>query len=116
MNERNVNNVNGFAIKIQMANYTVFFAKLLITGVTGGVVVGQIASLQKLWGSDEQWHIAMSAYLILVLVCFLPFYWFPESPKYLYIVRDRRDLAKKGKIYYRIFFMSVCALSDNNNL
>lgn len=65
-------------------------------GVTGGVVVGQVASLQMLWGNAAQWHIALSAFAILVVVCFLPSYWFPESPKFLYIVRGRRDLAKKG--------------------
>lgn len=61
------------------------------------MVVGQVASLAGVWGSEAHWHIALSAYIVLVLVCFAPFYWFPESPKYLYVVRDRRDLAKKGE-------------------
>lgn len=70
----------------------------IILGVTGGVVVGQVASLQEVFGTESQWHIALSAYVILVLVCFAPFYWFPESPKYLYIARGRRELAKRGRL------------------
>lgn len=74
----------------------------MISGVTGGVVVGQVASLQIVWGSEEQWHIAMSGFIMLVLICFVPYYWFPESPKFLYVVRGRRDLAKKGKRLTRV--------------
>lgn len=58
--------------------------------------MGQVASLRMVWGTDETWHLALSGYLILVAICYAPSYWFPESPKYLYIVRNRRDLAKKG--------------------
>lgn len=68
-----------------------------ILGVTAGVVVAQVASLQELLGTEELWHYALSAYIVLVIVCFLPYKWFPESPKYLYIVAGKRDVARNGK-------------------
>lgn len=68
----------------------------MILGVTAGVVVAQIASLQEVFGTDELWHYALSAYIVLVVVCFLPFKWLPESPKYLYIIAGKRDVARNG--------------------
>lgn len=65
-------------------------------GVTSGVVVGQIASLQEVFGTESSWHFALSAYLLLVLICYLPYPWFPESPKYLYIVARKREQARRG--------------------
>lgn len=69
---------------------------VIILGVTAGVVVAQIASLQEVFGTDELWHYALSAYIVLVVVCFLPFKWLPESPKYLYIIAGKRDVARNG--------------------
>lgn len=66
-------------------------------GVTGGVVVGQIFSLQEVFGTAELWDYALSFYVILVIICFLPYYWFPESPKYLYILRGKVEESKRGK-------------------
>lgn len=80
-----------FSLKLSIS----FFLSIFL-GVTGGVVVAQVASLQELLGTDELWHYALSAYLFLVVVCFIPFAWYPESPKYLYIVADKRDLARNG--------------------
>ena len=65
-------------------------------GVTGGVVVGQIGSLQEVFGTAELWHVSFSIYIVLVVVCMLPYPWFPESPKYLFIVERDTVRAKKG--------------------
>lgn len=62
-------------------------------GVTGGVVVGQVFSLRYIFGTAELWHYALSFYIVLVIICYLPSYYYPESPKYLYIVRGDRDQA-----------------------
>ncbi|XP_028893470.2 solute carrier family 2, facilitated glucose transporter member 3 isoform X2 [Zeugodacus cucurbitae] len=70
------------------------FGVLCSMGVTGGVVVGQVFSLRYIFGTEELWHYALSFYIILVAVCFLPAYYFPESPKYLYIVRNDHELAR----------------------
>lgn len=69
-----------------------------IAGVTGGVVVAQVASLQEVMGTEEHWHYALSAYLILVIICFIPYPWLPESPKYLYIVAGKQDQARNGMV------------------
>ncbi|XP_065081977.1 solute carrier family 2, facilitated glucose transporter member 1-like isoform X2 [Ochlerotatus camptorhynchus] len=62
-------------------------------GVTGGVVVGQVMSLEDIFGTDELWQFALSFYVILVIICFVPYHWLPESPKYLYVMKQRRDEA-----------------------
>lgn len=72
----------------------------IIAGVTGGVVVGQVASLQETFGTESEWHIALSAYLVLVLICFIPYPWFPESPVYLYVVAGDKEKARRGKFLF----------------
>ncbi|XP_055537990.1 solute carrier family 2, facilitated glucose transporter member 3-like isoform X2 [Wyeomyia smithii] len=62
-------------------------------GVTGGVVVGQIMSLEEIFGTDELWQFALSFYVILVITFFVPYHWLPESPKYLYVIKKRQDEA-----------------------
>lgn len=76
------------------------------TGVTGGVVVGQVASLQEVFGTESAWHLALSAYLLLVVLSFIPYPIFPESPKYLFIVAGKRDQARRGMEHLLIY--SVC--------
>ncbi|GAB0088520.1 solute carrier family 2, facilitated glucose transporter member 1 [Sergentomyia squamirostris] len=63
-------------------------------GVTGGVVVGQVFSLQEIFGTEDLWHWALSFYVTLVVVCYLAAPWWPESPKYLYLTANRKDEAK----------------------
>lgn len=70
-------------------------------GVTGGVVVGQIGSLQEVFGTADQWHIAFAVFGVLVAICLLPYPWFPESPKFLYIVAKNADRAKKELLLLR---------------
>lgn len=63
-------------------------------GVTGGVVVGQVFSLADIFGTADLWHYAISAYVILIIVCFLPSYTFPESPKFLYVMKGDPTAAR----------------------
>lgn len=72
-------------------------------GVTGGVVVGQVGSLEQIFGTADLWHVALSVFGLLVVVCLLPYPWFPESPKYLYIVERNASKAKSGEILKRFF-------------
>lgn len=72
-------------------------------GLVGGIVVGQVASLQQVFGTEDLWHVAFSAYGLIVLVCLLPFPWFPESPKFLYIVQKNENKAKLRKLSLNIF-------------
>lgn len=64
-------------------------------GVTAGVVVGQVFSLNIIFGTEKLWHYGLSFYVILIIICFIPVSLFPESPKYLYIVKGERDKAKR---------------------
>ncbi|XP_055919474.1 solute carrier family 2, facilitated glucose transporter member 1-like [Eupeodes corollae] len=63
-------------------------------GVTGGVVVGQVFNLRDIFGTPDLWHYGLSFYIVLVIACYLPSYYFPESPKWLYVVKQDRDAAK----------------------
>jgi MFS transporter, SP family, solute carrier family 2 (facilitated glucose transporter), member 3 len=62
-------------------------------GVTGGVVVGQVFSLQQIFGTEDLWQFALSFYAIMVIVCYMAYPWLPESPKYLYVTAGRQDAA-----------------------
>lgn len=64
-------------------------------GITGGVVVGQIFSLQEVFGTRDLWHYALSFQLLFLVVCTLPYRMFPESPKYLYSITSDRSGAMR---------------------
>lgn len=51
-------------------------------------------TLQETFGTEEGWHIALGAYLLLVIVCLIPYPWFPESPKYIFITARNREQAR----------------------
>lgn len=70
-------------------------------GLTAGVVVGQVFSLRSVFGTESHWHIALSFYVILVVVCYIPFFMYPESPKYLYIVKEDKEEAQSLLIRLR---------------
>lgn len=65
-------------------------------GVTGGVVVGQVFSLNEVFGSEEYWHLALGFYAVLVIAAFITYLWWPESPKYLYVIAGEKERAKQG--------------------
>lgn len=60
------------------------------------MVVAQVVTLQQLLGTEDLWHYALGFYVILVVLCFLPYPWFPESPKYLFIIRKDVNAAREG--------------------
>ncbi|KAM8714314.1 hypothetical protein ACLKA7_014444 [Drosophila subpalustris] len=70
-------------------------------GVTGGVVVAQVCSLADVFGTAELWHYALSAYMVLIIVCYLPSYVFPESPKFLYIMKSNPAAARASLLRLR---------------
>lgn len=71
------------------------FGVFVAVGVTAGVVVGQVFSLNLIFGTECQWHYALSFYAVLIIICYSPSLMFPESPKFLYIVKGEREEAKK---------------------
>ncbi|XP_017472975.1 PREDICTED: solute carrier family 2, facilitated glucose transporter member 1-like [Rhagoletis zephyria] len=64
-------------------------------GLTAGVVVAQILSLRSVFGNAEQWHLAMSLYVVLVLICYAPMAYYPESPKWLYVIKGDEKGARR---------------------
>lgn len=70
---------------------------LISMGLVLGILVGQVVGLQQIFGTQDLWHVAFSAYGLIVVICLLPFPWFPESPKYLYVVAKNEKKARKGK-------------------
>ncbi|XP_037950682.1 solute carrier family 2, facilitated glucose transporter member 1-like isoform X1 [Teleopsis dalmanni] len=77
------------------------FGVFCAVGVTGGVVVGQVFSLSQVFGTEDQWHYALSFYIVLVVICYTPSYIYPESPKYLYIVKKEHEKARRELIRLR---------------
>lgn len=73
------------------------FSVLVGMGLTVGLVIGQVVSLQEVFGTADLWHVAFSVYGVLPLMCLLPYHWFPESPNFLYIVQKNPVGAQKGK-------------------
>lgn len=70
-------------------------------GVTGGVVVGQLFTLSGLFGNTELWQYGLSFYIVLVIMGYLPFWYFPSSPKYLYVIRGDYNKALRELIRLR---------------
>ncbi|XP_030368969.1 solute carrier family 2, facilitated glucose transporter member 1-like [Scaptodrosophila lebanonensis] len=69
-------------------------APLCGMGLTVGVVLAQIFSLQTVFGGADRWHIALSFYAVFVIISFAPYRCYPDSPKWLYIVKGKQEEAK----------------------
>lgn len=74
---------------------------LVSMGVTSGVVVAQIMSLETIFGREDLWQFALSCYALLVIMCLIPYRWLPESPKYLVCVVGKRTQAEEEIIRLR---------------
>jgi MFS transporter, SP family, solute carrier family 2 (facilitated glucose transporter), member 3 len=64
-------------------------------GVTGGVVVAQIISLHQILGNEHLWHICLSFQMVFLILFTIPYYIFPESPKYLYLIGDENGALRE---------------------
>lgn len=82
-------------------------AVLISMGMILGILFGQIISLQEVLGSEDYWEYALSSYVVLVVLCIFPYPWFSESPKFLYIMSDEKDLARKGNITKKIITFTI---------
>ncbi|XP_017017068.1 solute carrier family 2, facilitated glucose transporter member 1 isoform X1 [Drosophila kikkawai] len=85
-------------------------APLCPMGLTLGVVVAQICSLRSLLGGPELWHIGLSFYGLLVIACYAPLRWYHESPKWLYIVKGRKEEARHALQQLRGYSIDSAAL------
>lgn len=64
-------------------------------GITTGVFIGQIISLESILGTNNLWHIMLAAFVPLCFLSFPMLYILPESPKYLYVMKNQKDKAIK---------------------
>lgn len=65
-------------------------------GITCGVLLGQIAGLGSVLGTKDHWNYMLAAYAPLCAAALLIMFVLPESPKYLYVVKENREDAIKG--------------------
>jgi len=69
-------------------------------GVTGGILLAQVFTLSHLLGNESLWPYALSSYSLLVMASLLLLWWFPESPRWLYL--HKRDSAASEQALLRL--------------
>ncbi|KAH8290951.1 hypothetical protein KR054_007338, partial [Drosophila jambulina] len=69
-------------------------------GVTGGILLAQVFTLSHLLGSERLWPYALSFYSLLVMASLLIMWWFPESPRWLYL--HKKDAAASERALVRL--------------
>ncbi|KYB25426.1 solute carrier family 2, facilitated glucose transporter member 1 isoform X2 [Tribolium castaneum] len=64
-------------------------------GVTCGVLLGQVLSLEGILGNEDYWPHLLAFYLLPLASCSVILVFLPESPKYLFIIKKQPHLALK---------------------
>nr|XP_022918299.1 solute carrier family 2, facilitated glucose transporter member 1-like [Onthophagus taurus] len=62
-------------------------------GVTSGVLLAQVISLRNVLGTEIMWPVLLSFFLVMVIISSLIIPFLPESPKYLFVIKNNRNLA-----------------------
>ncbi|XP_074102539.1 solute carrier family 2, facilitated glucose transporter member 3 [Cotesia typhae] len=70
-------------------------------GITVGVFLGQVAGLDSVLGTKESWHIMLASFAPLCIISLLSLYILPESPKYLYIIKQEKEKATRELARFR---------------
>lgn len=78
-------------------------------GITCGVLLGQIAGLHSVLGTEEHWSCMLAAFAPLCILALLLIFLLPESPKYLFVVKEEREKALQG-LHYEFFFNLILKL------
>lgn len=65
-------------------------------GITVGVFLGQVAGLNSVLGTKNSWHIMLASFAPLCIIAFILLYFLPESPKYLYLIKHKKEEAIQG--------------------
>lgn len=66
-------------------------------GVTTGVLLGQIFSINNILGNTDYWPHLLTLYAVPQAICCVIIFILPESPKYLYIVKNEPEIALQRK-------------------
>ncbi|CAG5108798.1 Similar to Slc2a3: Solute carrier family 2 [Cotesia congregata] len=70
-------------------------------GITVGVFLGQVVGLDSVLGTKESWHIMLASFAPLCIISLLSLYILPESPKYLYIIKQEKEKATRELARFR---------------
>ena len=65
-------------------------------GITTGVLVGQIAGLDTILGTEKLWQYMLAAFSPLCVLALVFTFVLPESPKYLYVIKEQHEIAITG--------------------
>ncbi|XP_025410653.1 solute carrier family 2, facilitated glucose transporter member 1-like isoform X2 [Sipha flava] len=69
------------------------FGVMFTVGLNFGLLFSQLLGLESILGSESLWPFLFSFYASLVLLVFPTLSFIPESPKYLYTIRNERSKA-----------------------
>lgn len=65
-------------------------------GITIGVLLGQIVSLDTVLGTENHWSYMLAIFSPLCILSLLLTPILPESPKFLYVIKESQDKAING--------------------
>lgn len=69
-------------------------------GITFGVLVAQVVGLREILGTESLWPSLLAFYVLLVILCGMIIPFLPESPKYLYVVKNQTQVALRRTYTY----------------
>eukprot|EP00102_Acyrthosiphon_pisum_P023191 XP_016660401.1 PREDICTED: solute carrier family 2, facilitated glucose transporter member 1 isoform X3 [Acyrthosiphon pisum] len=82
-----------YLLELSPANKSGLFGVMFTVGLNFGVVLSQFLGLGNILGNESSWHYLFSLYGGLVLLALPTLKCIPESPKYLYTVRNEHSKA-----------------------
>lgn len=63
-------------------------------GIVLGIFIGQLCSLEETLGTATRWRYSVCFFMVFIVSFLITYPWFPESPKYLYVIAGNEDGAK----------------------
>lgn len=88
-----------YLIELAPLKYRGSIGTCLSLGISSGILIGQVCSLEEILGTENLWQYAITAHAVFKLICLCSFPWFPESPKFLYLVSGDKQKAVKCKYF-----------------
>lgn len=65
-------------------------------GIVLGIFIGQLCSLEETLGTAKLWRYSVCFFMVFIVSFLMTYPWFPESPKYLYVIVNKIDEAKES--------------------
>ena len=65
-------------------------------GITFGLFIGQLLSLERVLGNADLWNILLAVSCVPVLISMVIWPFLPESPHFLFVIRQQSEAAIKG--------------------